>query len=357
MTGFPTEFRRYGVPYMLGRVPLFAVLVSGCAAPPPASPDRYVVSSSGGAPASRPAPRPPLTSREAALRGELERDIGYLTAQVGERNPGKKWEYASAADWIAGEFEAAGLPVERLGVEGIGDAVALDLEATRRGGRLGREVVIVSAHYDSPVGSVGADDNATGVAALLALARGARAAEPSRTVRLVATALRRGPSLAKRLGARGEAVYAELNLESLGYYSDEPGSQRCPRSFGADCPTVGNFAAVVAAERSRSMLDVVKKVLGERASLPVHGFSLEPAGEREFASDATALSGLGFPVVTVTDTGPLRNPHHDTARDTPERLDFDRLARLVAGLEKLVRELGGGDAGPGVRPEPHVHAP
>jgi len=303
------------------------------------------VSSSGGAPASRPAPRPPLTSREAALRGELERDIGYLTAQVGERNPGKKWEYASAADWIAGEFEAAGLPVERLGVEGIGDAVALDLEATRRGGRLGREVVIVSAHYDSHPGSVGADDNATGVAALLALGRAARAASPSRTLRLVATALTGGPDLAKRIGARGDAVYAALNLESLGYYSDEPGSQRCPRAFGAGCPTVGNFAAVVAAERSRPMFELVTRLLGERTSLPVHGFLLDPAKERDFLADASTMADLGFPVLTVTDTGALRNPHYHAASDTPDRLDFDRLARLVAGLEEVVRELGGGDAG------------
>jgi hypothetical protein len=93
------------------------------------------------------------------------------------------------------------------------------------------------------------------------------------------------------------------------------------------------------------MFELVTRLLGERTSLPVHGFLLEPSRERDFPSDASTMAGLGFPVLTVTDTGPLRNPHHHAASDTPDRLDFDRLARLVAGLEELVRELGGGDAG------------
>jgi hypothetical protein len=317
-------------------------LLLGCASASPAVRDGRVPSSTAASPsaAARRAERPPLTAREQALRAELERDVGHLASQVGERHSGKPWEFAGAADWIATEFESSGLGVARAGVE-AGDAVAMDIEATQRGGRLGREVVIVSAHYDSHPGSVGADDKATGVAALLALGRASRSAHPSRTLRLVATAVTGSSAHAKRVGARADAVYAALNLESLGYYSDQPGSQRCPGAFVERCPSAGDFAAVVAAERSRTMFELVTRILGQRTSLPVRGFLLDPGKRQDFLSDASAVAEIGFPVLTVTDTGAWRNPNHHAAGDTPDRIDFDRLARLVAGLEEVVRELGG----------------
>jgi Zn-dependent M28 family amino/carboxypeptidase len=285
--------------------------------------------------------------------------VGHLVKDVGERHPERKWELADAADWIAGEFEGVGLAVQRLGAEPSGEEVALDVEATRPGGERRREVVILSAHYDSPPGSLGADDNATGVAALLALGRRVRFNNPSRTLRLVATARAESPAYAERLGARGETVFAVVNLSSLGYYSETPGSQRCPQGLPDPCSTTGNFVAVVGNDSSRSILDLVTRTLGKRPDVPVRGFVVGEGERHEFGAQPWSYAERGYASVTVTDTGPLRHPNYRGAGDTLEKVDFDQLTRLVAALEEVLLELGGrdDDVGPKDDYRPSVHQP
>ncbi len=205
---------------------------------------------------------PPLGPREEAFRVELERDVRHLSQKIGERNVDKKWELADAADWIFSELESAGYSVRREGYEVDGIA-AQNFEVTVHGERADHEIVVVGAHYDSAQGSPGADDNATGVAAVLALARRFRTATPSRTLRFVLFANEEPPYFqTENMGSvvytrgvtdRRENVVAMLSLESIGYYNDAPGSQRYPKEIARSFPSVGNFVAVVGdRESSRS---------------------------------------------------------------------------------------------------------
>ncbi|MFC1642051.1 M28 family peptidase [Myxococcota bacterium] len=281
----------------------------------------------------------PLSEREKQLLPELRRDVEYLAREVGERSARKHWEVAAAADWIAGEFEAAGFSVNRTGVESDGEAIAMDIEANSPGGK--GDVVLVTAHYDSSPGSPGADDGATGIAALLALARGFKGLHSLRTIRFLARASKRNASYAQRLGQRGDAVPIVLGLESLGYYSDQANSQRCPRLRSVSCSSVGDFAAILATERTRRLGDWMARSLGERTSVPVRPAVVSDAASAEFELGSWVFHQAGWPLVAITDTGPLRNPHHDGPADTVEHLDFERLARLVSGIERVLRVLVG----------------
>ena len=118
-----------------------------------------------------------LSARERGFVDELKKDVQELSVKLGERNVDKKWELAGAADFLAGELEGMGYPLGRQGDE-IDGVAAQDLEVEIKGQKARDEIVIVGAHYDTAAGSPGADDNASGVAAALALARRFKSATP-----------------------------------------------------------------------------------------------------------------------------------------------------------------------------------
>lgn len=141
------------------------------------------------------ASRPPvaeLTEDERLLSEQLRRDIEHLSGKIGERNAGKAWELADASDYIALELEEAGYFVERTGYESA-DVAAQNLAVTVSGGRMGDEILMVGAHYDSPQKSAGKNAGATGTAALLALARLMKEARLERTLRIVFFAMGETP--------------------------------------------------------------------------------------------------------------------------------------------------------------------
>jgi hypothetical protein len=295
-----------------------------------------------------------LTEHEAELVGELEQDVRELAGEIGERNTIEGWNLATTTDTLAEKLEQAGYAVERQGFVPTDEAVAQNLVVTVRGGVSGEQVVVVGAHYDSAAKCPGADDNASGVAALLALARRFASKRPSRTLRFAAFATQEEPHwrkadmgstvYAKRLAAAGEKVVAMLSLESVGYYSDEPGSQRsadgCRDCFGP----IGDYVAVLGNDASGRLADQVVRTLAANSSLPVRGGVLPGDHSVLAAADHWAFWQVGYPAVVVTDTGPLRYAHHHQHTDTPERLDFKRMARLVAGLEFAISELAGSPA-------------
>jgi hypothetical protein len=168
--------------------------------------------------------------------------VNELAAKIGERNPEHPWELASAADYVAGQFEALGFPLERHGYEVAGVA-AQNLGVTVPGGELGKEVIVVGAHYDSPRNSRGENDNGTGVAALLELARMLREAKSSRTLRLVAFAVSEPPfagtddmgsaRYVRHLTEASEQVVAMINLDRVGTLSEWPGQGPARVRLGA----------------------------------------------------------------------------------------------------------------------------
>lgn len=313
---------------------------------PAASPD-----SPGGPAAAPSATLPEATPEERDLAARLKATVTHLSTELGERNTDKSWNYASANDDIARGLEKLGYEARRQGYT-IGTDVLQNIEAKVGGGRHGDESVVIGAHYDTERGTPGADDNASGVAAVLELARLFRDKKPDRTIRFVLFANEEAPyaqteqmgSLvyAKDLVAHGTRVVAMLSLESIGYFSNEAGSQHYPPALASRYPSTGDFIAVVGNEPSRALCDTLTRELKKAATLPVVGDVLPDAIPEASRSDHWAFWKLGLPAVMVTDTAPFRNPHYHKATDTPERLDFDRMARVVAGLSRVLDVLATG---------------
>jgi Zn-dependent M28 family amino/carboxypeptidase len=299
-------------------------------------------------------PLPPLTAEEAAVVPRLERHVQRLAGEIGERNVEQHAALQEAASYIESELEALRVP----GREGltVGSQVfnvqrrALrNVEAELKGTSRPDEIVIVGAHYDSVSGCPGADDNATGVAALLELARGMVASRPARTVRFVGfvneeppffqTAAMGSLRYAATSRERGEQIVAMISVESVGYYADAPGSQRYPFPFNLFYPSTGDFIAFVANVGSRRLLHQAMRSFRDHARLPSEGAAAPAWIEGIGWSDHWAFWQHGYRAIMVTDTALFRNPHYHTAGDTPDTIDYPRMTRLVAGLSRVVEDL------------------
>ena len=207
--------------------------------------------------------------------------------------------------------------------------------------------LVVGAHYDTVPGCPGADDNASAVAALIELA-GMLESEKL-PIRFVAFANEElpyfmGPDMgswvsAKRSRDRGERISAMLSLEMLGYYSDKPGSQRYPPPLGLFYPDRANYIAFVGDLGAFGL--VRKSVLAFRkhSDFPSEwlvGPAFIPGVTR---SDHWSFRNLGFPAIMVTDTAYNRNPHYHRPSDTPDTLDYARMAEVTLGIAGVLREL------------------
>jgi len=165
-------------------------------------------------------PLPPLSSARESLRDSLRRDVEVL---AGQRNVTCEVSgLTAAARYLEQEFVKAGAAVKRIGYP-AGGRTCDNLEVTVTGGE---EIVVVGGHYDAVTGSPGANDNATGAAAVLALARAFAGTKPSRTLRFVGFVNEEPPHLqtpemgsrvyAKRCRERGDKIVAMVSLETMG---------------------------------------------------------------------------------------------------------------------------------------------
>lgn len=294
---------------------------------------------------------PPLTAPEETIRTALRRHVETLAAAIGERHIWNDGSLAAAADYVERALAAAGLPVtrQRFAVRGVEVAnVVGEIGAARPD----REVVVVGAHYDSVIGTVGANDNASGVAALLELARLLADRPLARQVRLVAFANEEPPFfLSSDMGSRQYArrcregrdrVVAMLALETMGCYSDRRFSQSYPFPFGLFYPRTGNFIAFVGNLRSRALVRRCVGAFRRHAAFPSEGTAAPGYLPGVFWSDHWAFWREGYRALMVTDTALFRYGYYHLAGDTPEKIDYARLARVVTGLAGVIEELAGG---------------
>jgi Zn-dependent M28 family amino/carboxypeptidase len=224
-----------------------------------------------------------------------------------------------------------------------------NLEGVLEGGAKAKEVVVVGAHYDTAAGGPGADDDASGVAAMLAIARALSPSKPARSIRFVAFVNEEPPFFwndtmgslvyAKACKARGDAIVAMLSLEALGYYRDEPGSQKYPPIVSAFYPDRGDFVAFVGNTASRGLVHEAIGTFRSAAAFPSQGAALPSFVTGVGWSDQWSFWQVGYPGVMVTDTAPFRNPHYHQRSDTPDTLDYERLARVTEGLVAVVKKL------------------
>jgi hypothetical protein len=288
---------------------------------------------------------PRLTATQRQYARELRRHVEQLSVTIGERNLGHPKALTAAADYLAAELGASckRLPytVRKQPVE--------NLELTLAGTSRRDEIVVIGAHYDSAPGSPGANDNGSGVAAALVLARVLGPVPRARTVRVVLFANEEPPYFqTERMGslvyaracrAHGDRIVAMLSLETMGYYSNAPDSQHYPPLVGAFYPDRGNFIGFVANPDSRPLLLEVVERFRKHADFPSEGAALSPSLPGIGWSDHWSFWQADYPAIMVTDTATFRDPHYHTRGDTPAHLDFHSLARVVAGLEPVLRAL------------------
>lgn len=303
-----------------------------------------------------------LTEQERALAERLRAHVEALAA--GPRTAADEGAQQRALAWAERHLREAGL-APRLQPTVTGRPPALADQSPARAGQVlaaedgglpnllaevpGRDAtlprIVVGAHYDTVPGSPGADDNASGVAVLLELAR-LRAGRP--VPRGVIFALfseeevdmRGSRFLAADLRARVEGVEAMMSLEMLGYYRDEQGSQRYPAAaMGLLYPRRANFVAMVGNLRSRSLLRECVSAFRRAVPFPCEGLAAPDALRDIFRSDNASFWHEGFPAVMVTDTSNFRNPNYHTPTDVPSTLDYAAMARVTLGLDAVLDRL------------------
>jgi Zn-dependent M28 family amino/carboxypeptidase len=291
---------------------------------------------------------PALSPEEQASREHLSAHVRRLSGDIGERNAGHYEALVEARDYIAEELRHAGYAVHRLAFRHDGQ-VFHNVEAVLDGHSAAGECVVVGAHYDSVEGSPGANDNASGVAALIEVARLLSGRALPITVRFVAFANEEPPYFNTRVGmgsveyAKGLSdsarVRAMLSLETVGFYSDSPGSQHYPALVGLLYPDRGNFIAFVSNLGSSQLVRRALGVFREVATLPSEGAALPGSVPGVSWSDHRSFWDVGVPAVMITDTALFRDRHYHLASDTADRLDYERMARLATGLSKVVTAL------------------
>lgn len=218
------------------------------------------------------------------------------------------------------------------------------------------ERVVVGAHHDTAGPYPGADDNASGVAGLLELARLLDGVDLPLMVELVSYPLEEPPYFytnqmgsavhAQSLKEQDIDVRAMLTLEMIGYFTDDPKSQQFPLFFLRPFyPSTGNFIAVVGkwGWGQRRLVRTVRDGMRGASSLPVHSINAPRIVPGIAFSDHLNYWHAGYDAVMITDTAFYRNPYYHSPTDTPETLDYKRMALVVDGVKGAVERLGTGE--------------
>jgi Zn-dependent M28 family amino/carboxypeptidase len=214
---------------------------------------------------------------------------------------------------------------------------------------VGAQTLVVGAHYDSYFHAPGANDNGTGVAGVIELARllSDLRGRSAMRIRLVLFVNEEPPFFktefmgslvyARGLRASGEPVLGMFSLETVGFYSDKEHSQHYPPPLGLLYPTKGDFVAFVGLISSRSFVRRTVGSFRERVAFPSVGGTAPGFIPGIDWSDHWSFEQVGIPALMITDTAPFRYPHYHTSADSPDKVDYERLARVVSGLEQVIR--------------------
>jgi len=280
----------------------------------------------------------------------LEEHVRFMT----EQEPTRDWEHPdvldAVAEYIGGQFEAAGGRVETqdYAVRGETYRNVRAFFGPAEGKRL-----VIGAHYDVAGHLPGADDNASGVAALMDLAHRIGDVELTTQIELVAFSLEeppffREPEMGSAVHARslvdeGVEVLGMINFEMVGYFTDEPDSQEYPLdAMKALYPNAGNFITVVGRPQDEELLEAVQSAMGEATELPVVPFIAPASIIGVDLSDHLNYWDQGFSALMITDTSFYRNSNYHTENDTADTLDYRRMELVVEGAFAAVMWLAAG---------------
>jgi len=289
-----------------------------------------------------------LTEAETGARERLRSHVQALAGTIADRSAARPGSFAASVRYIEGQLRALGYEPERQSFPEANPEFE-NIQGVLRGTAQPDRIIVVGAHYDTVGGCPGANDNASGVAAVLELARVFAGSPMQRTVRWGFFANEeppyfQGPLMgsyvyAGRCRRGGEKIDAMISIETIGYYSDQPGSQQYPVGFHPGYPDRAEFLGFVSNVRSAGLLRRVVKAFREGTTLPSEGAAVPVGIPGVGWSDHWSFWQFGYSAVMVTDTALYRYPFYHTPQDTPEKLDYSRMALALPGLAAVTREL------------------
>lgn len=291
-------------------------------------------------------PLPAITAEERALASGLRSHVEAIAGKP--RNTDHPEALEAAAQYIEARLGKLGHTLERQTY--LADGQSVRNIHTLIGPPLpGAPTFIVGAHYDSAYDAPGANDNGSGVAALLELARLLKDHQPRRhRLRLVFFVNEEPPHFlestmgsahfARWITAR-EKVRGMISLETIGSFSDKPGTQKFPPPFSLVYENRGDFVAFVGTTQGRALVNEALAAFRRHTAFP----SIGGVGYRVIPgidwSDHASFDDHAIPALMITDTAIFRYPHYHKRTDTPDKLDYERLSRVTKGVERMLREI------------------
>ncbi len=305
----------------------------------------------------------PLTPEQKLLADRLRGHIKVLSKDIGARSLTKcPGGLERAAVYIEECFSTGGYRPSRqtFSVSGyFNDGLWGSTHATQstsniivecKGTSKASEIIVIGAHYDGESDCPAANDNGSGVAAMIEIAKALSKEKFARTVRFVAFTNEEPPFFrsndmgsyvyAKECKDRGDNIVAMLSLETIGYYTDAPDSQKFPvAALAMLYPKTGNFLTFIGKMDSREMLTKCASSFIEASKFPTQTLAAPPDMTGVDFSDQLSFWRVGYPGIMVTDTALYRYPHYHTKDDTMDKVNYDCLARVTDGLSSVVRKL------------------
>ncbi len=289
-----------------------------------------------------------MTDAERDTSRRLRAHVEMLATTIGARNDEHPDAYLASQAYIEKTLTSYGYTeIVRQPVE-TPTGTWYNIEVSAPGSDPEGPYTVFAAHYDSCLTTPGADDNASGVAGLLEMARLLHEQPPESHVKLVFLANEEPPHFktatmgsvvyARAAKARGDAITLMYSLEMIGYFDTEPHSQHYPALLSSFYPDRGDFIAFVSTIKYRSETRAAVKYMREVAHLPIEGFAGPEFTPGIDFSDHWSFWKAGYPAILVTDTSFFRTPHYHQPTDTPDTLDYARLTQLTHALAKLARQ-------------------
>ncbi len=292
----------------------------------------------------------PLSLEDHALAAALRHDVTILATDIGPRGTHAPDRYALARDFLIAALKAMNYAPVALEYRDFQGHTCANLEVTIPGTTHPDQIVVVGAHYDSVPGCPAANDNASGVAGLLAIARTLAGRALPRTLRMVFFANEEPPHFnvndmgsqvyARACRARGDDIRAMLCFDTIGYYDSNKHTQSWQaHKLGLVLPTTADFVALVGPASCRGVIRQAARAFARSKSFPLLAVAMPERIQQVLWSDHRGFIECGYPAFMITDTALLRYAHYHQATDTPEKLDYESMARVVRATLGVVERL------------------
>jgi Zn-dependent M28 family amino/carboxypeptidase len=274
--------------------------------------------------------------------------IKTIADQIGERNIWNIKGLDEAAEYIQQVISYNGLKSSEQ-IFSVDGKKIKNIEFELMGKDSGKEIVIIGAHYDTCLGTTGANDNASGIAAMMEIARLVKDITIDRSIRFVAFVNEEPPFFqtnemgsyvyAKSCRKRNDNISAMISLETIGYYTSQRNSQKYPFPFSLFYPNTGNFIGFVGNLASKDLVRSTIASFRRYTQFPSQGVAAVDWLPGIAWSDQWSFWKKNYRAIMITDTAPYRYPYYHTSLDTPDKIDYDSTARVIEGLAKVILDL------------------